>query len=179
MRVDEAKLRRKLGAALDALASWLTARAIEELSPRRFTGAAINSIGHRKVEWHTVEWGADRRVAPHVVYLELGFRPHWVPFRHASMEVWARRVAPHLQANGGVFVGGPNSVLKSSVSGAAGYYPGPGGIRWRTWYTQGGTSRYLPDGKVGWPFLLPALEELSRRKAEVAVIMRDAARRVP
>jgi len=170
-RVYRPVLERKTRAALAVLGSWLNRRAIEHLDGRRFQGAVLNSIGWRYDGPFAILWGSDRRIAPHAVYLEMGFRPHWVPYKYASAYYWARRVAPQWANKKGLYVGGPGSVLKTGPGGASGLIGPPKAKRWATWYTTAGTSKWLPNGKVGWPFLRPALEDLYHRKDEVIRLM--------
>lgn len=170
-RLDQEGIRRWLASGLRAGAAYLAGRATE-MMPLVNLGTLRRSIGYREGQedgYPVVYFGVDERIAPHARYIEWGFAPHFVPFSSSqSLEVWARRVAPHWLGAGGVFVGGPNSRLKSSTSGASGLLGG----RPRTWRTAGGASEFLPAGKVGYPFLRPTLKEavesgeLERRIAE-------------
>lgn len=156
-RLNRDALRRKLLAGLSRGAAYLTSAATTKL-PLVNTGALRRSVGWQEVEGEVaVYWGVDERLAPYARYIEFGFMPHFAPFSASrSLAVWARRVAPQWLTAGGVFVGGPGSRLQSSPAGA--YSP------WRRggWYTEGGVSPLLPPGKVGYPFLRPALLEAVR-----------------
>lgn len=170
-RVDREKLRRKLRSALRAAGALVAGEAKREML-RVNTGTLRNAIGYVDAPDGSlaVLIGVDGRIAPHGRHLELGFRPHWVPFRAGGpgLQAWARRVAPQWLDAGGVFVGGPGSRLKSAPGGATGLL----GRRLATWATQGGTSPHLPSGSVGWPFLRPALERV--RGQQLIAAMRRA-----
>ncbi len=132
-RFDQEGIRRWLASGLRAGAAYLVGRATE-MMPLVNLGTLRRSIGYREGQedgYPVVYFGVDERIAPHARYIEWGFAPHFVPLSSSqSLEVWARRVAPHWLGAGGVFVGGPNSRLKSSTSGASGLLGGgrePGG----------------------------------------------------
>lgn len=169
-----AKLRQKQQAGLVAVAVAMTSHAKQLATRHVDNGTRRNSITHGELP-SGVLWGIPINSAPHAVFLELGFKPHWVPMRHLAL--WARRngvgqvLTSTIRSRGrvvsskrykkaravrlGVFVGGPGSTLQH----------GPGGLvmqqfRGRrrervSYFTKGGRSRYLPPGKVGHPVLAP------------------------
>ena len=170
-----AEMRRRQQAGLVAVAVAMTGHAKQLATRHTDNGTRRNSVTHTR-QTREVLWGIPVRSAPHAVFLELGFKPHWVPMRY--MALWARRhgvgqvmttrartgrgrsqaLKTYKRSRGsalGVFVGGPNSKLQH----------GPGGLsmqqfrgrqRVRVSYaTRGGRSPFLPPGTVGHPILQP------------------------
>lgn len=181
-----AEFRKRRQNGLFAVAVELTGRAKVIATKHSDNGTRRNSITQTKAQdGKTVLWGIPLSAAPHAEYLELGFKPHWVPAKYIG--VWMQRhgagilrngqtvrgkVTPgrardqvNLRARGtsvsmGLYVGGPNSTLQSAPGGATGrLYRGR---RWvtRHWHTKGGKSNYLTQGRVGHPVLQPAAEKI-------------------
>lgn len=176
------ELRRRHQSGLHAVAVELTNRAKVAATRHTDNGTRRNSITQSKeIDGRTVLWGIPIGAAPHSPYLELGFKPHWVPARYIG--VWMQRHGAGVLRNGrqvrgkvvhgrarrkvnlrargtsvasGLYVGGPGSTLQSAPGGTGGYLFGKGGKRRRQhWHTKGGKSRYLTSGKVGHPILQP------------------------
>lgn len=165
-------------AGLVEAAKVLTSEAQKRLLERdQDTGTTYRAIGHR-TQGNSVQWGIVQP-APAAPYLEYGFRPHFVPVQYIGG--WMRRrgvgivkvrsqrqriLKPKRQRYrhrtflaAGVYVGGPNSTLKSSPAGTRGRL----GRKMRFWRTKGGSSPYLRPGRVGWPFLRPAIKETPKQ----------------
>lgn len=160
------ELRRRHRAGLFAVAVTMTSEA-KRLATRHIdTGTRRNSIT-QAITAEGVLWGIPVSSAPHAVYLELGFTPHWVPARHTWL--WMRRTGysrrwPRAR---GVFVGGPGSTLDYGGGGATGVLAGRHRLQ-RTYPTQGRRSPYLPAGRVGSPILRPVVAERLREIAPAA-----------
>lgn len=168
-------MRQRLLNGLEGVALVLTSKAQARLRSHADTGTLYRSVGHTRRR-DDVLWGSDARQAP---FFEFGFKPHWVPGKYING--WMRRkgvgVTRRVISRGknkgkpgkitayalGVFVGGPASTLESSSQGATGR------IGWRrqvrTYRTAGGTNPLLSAGKVGYPFLRPAVAETSKSEA--------------
>lgn len=172
-KIRKTELRTRMLNGLEGMALVLTARAQRLAAQHVDTTATYRSIGHKRRQ-NDVLWGSTGKSA--LPYLEFGFRPHWVPGRYIAG--WMsrknvgvqRRVISRGKNKGklgkittmalGVYVGGPGSTLQSGPGGAKGR------LGWkrqeRTWNTKGGTSPYLPAGKVGFPILRPAVASLPK-----------------
>lgn len=160
MRADRRELRRRLGNGLFAVAVRMTDEAKRLATRHVDSGTRRNSITQTRTA-DGVLWGIPINSAPHAVFLEHGFTPHWVPGRHAAL--WMRRTGyqrrwPRAQ---GVFVGGPGSRLDYGGGGASGYLAGRHRIH-RTYPTQGDRNPHLPAGRVGHPILRPVAAMLPR-----------------
>lgn len=177
-----ALLRHKNVGGLMAVATELTGRAKVIATRHTDNGTRRNSITQTPSDdGRGVLWGIPINSAPHAPYLELGFKPHWVPARYIGL--WMQRHGAGILRNGkavrgkvvhggprkavslkamgtsvamGLYVGGPGSTLQSAPGGVSGrLYRGR---RWvtRHWHTKGGRSPYLTQGRVGHPVLQPA-----------------------
>lgn len=150
-----ARLRKKQLNGLYAVGVALTDEAKKRATRHTDNGTRRNSITQTKKDGHVL-WGIPLKSAPHAPYLELGFKPHFVPKQHIGL--WAKRhkLSKRVKRAGGLYVGGPGSTLQSGRGGASGYqFVGRGKRVRRTWSTKGGKSKYLPNGKVGHPVLVP------------------------
>lgn len=180
-----AELRRRHIAGLTAVAVELTNQAKVRASRHVDNGTLRNSITHTPQEARVL-WGIPLRSAPHAQYLELGFKPHWVPMRH--IHLWARRRGvgqirqTSIRSGGrtvarksfkraravamGVFVGGPGSTLEH----------GPGGAQMQQfrgrnrrisvrYATRGGRSDLIPANKVGFSVLRWTVKHRARAVA--------------
>lgn len=181
--------RRKRQNGLYAVAVELTNRAKVQATRHNDTGTRRNSITQTKhQDGSSVLWGIPIGSAPHAPYLELGFKPHWVPAKYIGP--WMQRkgagILRHgkavrgkvthgkprgkvsLRARGtsvqlGLYVGGPNSTLQSAPGGTHGFLFGKRGLRVRGhWRTKGGTSKHLTKGRVGHPILQPTAEQITQ-----------------
>jgi len=164
-------LRKRLRNGLRGVAAHLTMRARLYASKHVDTGALRQAITYSDGPGLSVLWGISLRHAPHGKYLELGFRPHWVPARYIGRWMQRHRVGVTFRAGGkeyksiravalGLYVGGPGSTLEYGGAGARGRLFSPGGrLMERTWATKGGRSEFLPQGKVGFPILRPTLKK--------------------
>ncbi len=181
-----ALIRRKHVAGLMAVATELTGRAKVIATRHTDNGTRRNSITQAPSDdGSSVLWGIPVNSAPHAVYLELGFRPHWVHARNVG--VWMQRhgvgitrngktvtgkivrrqgrQAVNLRARGtavalGMYVGGPNSRLQTAPGGTQGTPTGRKRRLRSHWHTKGGTSKYLSQARVGHPILQPAAEDI-------------------
>lgn len=180
------EFRRRRQNGLYAVAVELTNRAKVQATRHNDTGTRRNSITQTKhQDGSSVLWGIPVGSAPHAPYLELGFKPHWVPSKYIG--VWMQRHGAGILRNGravrgkivhgkarrkvnlrargtsvamGLYVGGPGSSLQSAPGGTGGrLYRGR---RWvtRHWRTKGGTSKHLTKGRVGHPVLQPTAERI-------------------
>ncbi len=181
--------RRKRQNGLYAVAVELTNRAKVQATRHNDTGTRRNSITQTKhQDGSSVLWGIPTKSAPHAQYLELGFKPHWVPAKYIGS--WMQRngagILRHgkavrgkvvhgkgrrkvsLRARGtsvamGLYVGGPNSSLQSAPGGTGGYLFTTGGKRRHMhWRTKGGTSKHLTKARVGHPVLQPTAERIKQ-----------------
>lgn len=180
-----AEFRKRQQAGLYAVAVELTNKAKVLATRHTDNGTRRNSITQSKsTNGRDVLWGIPVNAAPHAPYLELGFRPHWVPGKYVG--IWMQRhgqgilrngrsvrgrVVPghgrqkvNLRARGtsvslGMYVGGPNSSLQTAPGGTGGFRGGRRRVRGH-WHTKGGTSKYLTRAKVGHPILQPAAERI-------------------
>jgi len=188
-----ALMRRKQVAGLMAVATELTGRAKVLAVRHNDTGTRANSITQTPSDdGRGVLWGIPVNSAPHAPYLELGFRPHWVPAKYGG--VWMQRHGVGITRNGqtvrgkvvhgqgrrkvnlrargtavamGMYVGGPNSSLQSAPGGTGGrLYRGRKFVT-RHWHTKGGTSKFLTQARVGHPILQPASESARGISPEV------------
>jgi len=174
------QLQRRLRQGLRRVAAELTADAKRRASRHVFTGALRQAITYADGPGHSVLWGIALGQAPHGRYLELGFRPHWVPARYIGR--WMQRVGVGVsrEAGGrryktiravalGLYVGGPGSTLEYGGAGARGrLFAGRGKLIEQTWPTAGGHSPYLPDGAVGYPVLRPTVAKASKQRLMAA-----------
>lgn len=183
------EFRRRRQNGLYAVAVELTNRAKVHATRHNDTGTRRNSITQTKhQDGSSVLWGIPTKSAPHAPYLELGFRPHWVPSKYIG--VWMQRHGAGILRNGrtvrgkvvhgkarrkvslrargtsvamGLYVGGPGSSLQSAPGGTGGYLFTTGGKRRRMhWRTKGGTSKHLTKGRVGHPILQPTAEQITQ-----------------
>ena len=172
-------IRRRTLQGMKGVAVEMTNRSKVLATRHNDNGTRRNSITQTIVGRHVL-WGISLGAAPHAVYLERGFRPHWVPMRY--MHLWARRhgvgqiretANRRGQGRGrygyqrkktrgvkavalGLYVGGPGSTLQSAPGGTYGYlFQGHGRRKRMHWRTRGGTSKYLTRGRVGHPILQP------------------------
>lgn len=186
-------LRRKQQNGLYAVAVELTNRAKVMATRHNDNGTRRNSITQTKsTNGRDVLWGIPINSAPHAQYLELGFKPHWVPAKHIG--VWMQRHGAGIMRNGqavrgkvvhgkarrkinlrakgtsvamGLYVGGPNSSLQTAPGGTGGrLYRGR---RWvtRHWHTKGGRSKHLTRATVGHPILQPTAEQVTQIPLEI------------
>jgi hypothetical protein len=168
-RMTMRELRERHRAGLFAVATALTSEAKRRATRHIDNGTRRNSITQSMTS-DGVLWGIPIRSAPHAVYLELGFRPHWVPARHIGL--WMRRsgyARAHPRARG-VFVGGPGSTLDYGGAGAIGTLMRGRRRITASWRTQGQRSQDLPAGTVGSPVLRPTVREDLRRLAPAAFL---------
>lgn len=157
------QLEAKLRNGLVFVARALTADARKRATRNVDQGQRRNAITHL-VEGNTVLWGIPKGSAPHALYLEPpGYKPHFVPARHLGS--WPRRHG--LKESKGLYVGGPGSSLQYGGAGARGRI-GRGPVR--TWQTKGGRSKYLANGNVGSPAVVPAWRELDPSKRRSAFL---------
>ena len=174
----EAELRRRLRAGLRRVAAEIAGEARRRA--RVDVGALRQSIGWGDGPGLSVLVGYSLQHAPHARYLELGFRPHWVPARYIGRWMQRHGVGVQYVAGGrryktvravalGLYVGGPGSTLKYGGAGAQGRLFGPGGrLTTMTWATRGGRSRWLPPGLVGDPVLRETIERMPRGRLTAA-----------
>lgn len=181
------EFRRRRQNGLYAVAVELTNRAKVAATRHNDTGTRRNSITQTKhQDGSSVLWGIPTKSAPHAQYLELGFKPHWVPAKYIGS--WMQRNGAGILRNGqavrgkvvhgkgrgkvslrargtsvsmGLYVGGPNSSLQSAPGGTGGrLYRGRKMVT-RHWRTKGGTSKHLTKARVGHPILQPTAERIT------------------
>lgn len=176
-RQQLALLRRKQVAGLKAVAVELTNQAKVRATRHTDRGTRRNSITHTVVG-PRVLWGISLQGAPHARYLELGFRPHFVPLRYVKL--WARRtgVPTTRRVRGrrrgkpvkGIFVGGPGSRLDYGPGGAQAYqFRGRARVLTR-YHTRGQRSNLIPPGKVGHSVLRWTVKHRARAVAPQAFL---------
>jgi hypothetical protein len=165
-----AEMRRRQLNGMFAVAVAMTSESKKLATRHVDNGTRRNSITQTKLS-DKVLWGIPKNSAPHAVYLELGFRPHWVPARHIWL--WMRRTGfqrRHPKAKG-VFVGGPGSTLDYGGGGAtAELFIGYKKRVRRTYRTRGRRSPYIKPGKVGHAILRPVANEQLRHIAPSAFL---------
>lgn len=158
----KAQLERKLTNGLVFIARSLTRDARKLATKNLDQGQRRNAITHKVQPNGSVIWGIPDRAAPHALFLDRGYVPHFVPAKYLG--AWPRR---HGLGNpSGIFAGGPNSTLQYGGSAARGKLGG----KMQSWQTKGGRSEYLPDGKVGSPAVVPAYRELTAAQRRAAFI---------
>lgn len=171
------KLRKAHLEGLHSLAVEMTNRSKQRATRHNDNGIRRNSVTQTK-RLSDVLWGIPLSVAPHARYLELGFSPHFVSIQNIG--TWMQRnrvgyvrVRSHTKLKSGkrsrkyrtflgagIYVGGFNSRLQTAPGGTTGVrIRGKKRLR-SSWYTRGGVSKFLPNGKVGHPILKPVAAEV-------------------
>jgi len=176
-RTQLQKLRKAHIKGLESVAVEMTNRSKRLAVKHNDNGTRANSVTHTATR-SNVLWGIPLASAPHARYLELGFRPHWVPFEKIGLWMQRHRVGyvsvrsqrilksgkrstrRRTFLGGGLYVGGKNSRLQTGPGGTSGMIM-RGRKRLRSsWFTRGGISKDLPSGKVGHPILSPVARQI-------------------